>query len=206
MIPLTLLTTIIYGICFCLFYYCFISLVKRKWVAIRWRKLALYTTVFMAFGLSGEIFVNNAWSLVFGSPLWEYRLFPAHGGDVSYFFPFIWGSLGFFKYINDTTFHHFTPQQFLLPGIVMGSEAILVELLYNGTFLWLFGEYIFYYFPQNMGFFSHLSCWQVIPFYFMVGFATNLIITDQTNRDSHILTFLCIVSFYLMIIGALVLF
>jgi hypothetical protein len=205
MFELTIFSSLIYGFSVCIFYYLIVSGLKRKFVPIHCRKLLFYITIFCLFGLAGEVFVNNIWEYIFGSPLWEYRLFPAHGGDVSYFFPLIWGALGFYKYVNDTAIHRFKDQQHIKPGMVMGTEAVLIEIVYNGLFLWLFGSYIFYYLPANMGPLSHLSCWQVIPFYFMVGFFINELIVSQ-NKAGYRNRVLLRICFYWMVIGALILF
>jgi hypothetical protein len=129
--------------------------------------------------MAGEIVVNNFFLWLTNSPLWEYHLYPAHGGDVSYFFLGIWGALGFYKYINDEALHPPTDTEVLKPAIIMGTEAIVLELAYNGFFLLLFSQYIFYYLPENLGRLSHLSCLEVIPFYFAVGFCLSVLIKKQ---------------------------
>lgn len=205
MFEITVFSSVVYGLALCTVYYLVVSAIKKQLVRIHFRTAFFYITLFCLFGIAGEVFVNNIWEHIFGWPLWEYRLFPAHGGDISYFFPLIWGMLGFYKYINDTAFHRFAPNQHLKPAVIMGAEAILLELVYNGLFLLLFDEYIFYYLPANMGPLSHLSCWQVIPFYFVVGFFTSELIHGQQKAGYHNRVLLRI-AFYWMVIGALILF
>ncbi len=178
MIPVTLPNAILYCLVFSAIYYLGVCLYKRKFVPIEIPKLLFYISIFSAFGVAGEIVVNNLFLWLTDSPLWIYQLYPAHSGDVSYFFIGVWGALGFYKYINDTAIHRPT-NDVLKPAIIMGTEAIILELAYNGLFLILFNQYIFYYFPENLGRLSHLSCLEVIPFYFAVGFCLSILIKKQ---------------------------
>lgn len=203
MFELTAVTATIYSVLFACFYYTLVCIFKKQILSLQPRKLLYYISIFCLFGVAGEIFVNTLYTYIFHTPLWEYRLFPAHNGDVSYFFIFVWGELGFYKYINDTAFHRFTPDQHIVPGLIMGSEAILLEILYNGLFLLLFGSYIFYYLPGNVSIFSHLSCLQVIPFYFLVGFCINELINQQ-NKIGYGRCLYIILPFYWMIIASLI--
>ena len=204
MFSITLLSTIIFGITFCAAYYLIVSGIKKRWIQIEPLKLFFYISLFCLYGISGEIVVNTIWEYLFSQPLWEYKLFPTESGHISYFFPLIWGALGFYKYINDTVWHKFKPDQIILPGIIMGAEAIFLELLYNGLFLFVFGEYIFYYLPSNLGPLSHLSCLEVLPFYFLVGFVLNILVRQQNNVGYSRSTLLPI-SFYWLVILALLL-
>lgn len=203
MLAASLLNTILYGVLFSLSYYLLLCLYTRRVIPIDLRELFFYITIFCVLGVSGEVFTNTIWTHLFGEPLWQYRLFPAHGGSVSYFFVLIWGALGFYKYLNDHVVHPFTEESRLLPGAIMGGEAILLEILYNGLFLLLFGDYIFYYLPDDLGIFSHLSCLEVIPFYFLVGFVTHALISQRRKLGyrKHILVSLAL---YWMIVAVVV--
>ena len=205
MISITLLNVTAYSIGFSLVYYIGACIFVKRIIPIDLKKLIFYISLFCLFGVAGEVLVNNIYAHLFSIPLWEYRLFPAHDKDVSYFFLFVWGALGYYKYINDTAIHRFAPTRHILPGLIMGAEAIVLEVLYNGLFLLFFGSYIFYYFPDNLGFFSHLSCLQVIPFYFLVGLSTTALVNNQ-NKIGYGKNLLITLPFYWMIILALVLF
>lgn len=205
MFEINTLNTALFSTLFGLTYYLLVSLYKKRLVRLELRKLLFYVTIFSLFGITGEVFVNTIYDHLFHVPLWEYRIFPAHDGDISYFFIYIWGLLGFYKYINDTALHSFEPKKHLVPGLVMGAEAIVLEILYNGLFLLFFGNYIFYYFPENLSFFSHLSCLQVIPFYFMVGFCVNALINQQ-NKIGYGRSLIITLPFYWMIIISFVFF
>lgn len=201
MFEITLLNVTLYAVAFFFGYYLLVCAIKKRFIAIQPLKLFYYVSLFSLFGITGEAFVNTIWEYVMGEPLWEYYLFPLHGGDISYFFPLIWGALGFYKYVNDTAFHRYRPDQKIKPGVVMGTEAIFLELAYNGFYLLLFGSYIFYYLPANLGPLSHLSCLQVIPFYFVVGFFTDALIRKQ-NEVGYSKTTLMTIAFYWMVMIA----
>ncbi len=87
----------------------------------------------------------------------------------------------------------------------MGIEAIALELIYNGLFYLLFGGYVFYYLPTNMGVLSHLSCWQVLPFYFMIGLVTSWV-TKHYGKIGYDINVFPTLAFFWMVIAALVLF
>ncbi|MFT5831700.1 MAG: hypothetical protein ACI9SY_000067 [Candidatus Paceibacteria bacterium] len=204
MLSISILTTTIFGVLFCATYYLIVCALKRRWIQLEPKKLLFYVSLFCLYGIGGEIVVNSLWVYSFGEPLWEYRLFPAQNAHISYFFPLIWGSLGFYKYINDTVWHKFESNQVILPGLIMGAEAIFLEILYNGLFLLLFDEYIFYYLPASLGPFSHLSCLEVLPFYFMVGLVITILVKQQ-NKIGYSRSIVFTISFYWMIIAALLL-
>jgi hypothetical protein len=205
MFAVTLLGAVAYTVVFILMYYLGLFIYKRRVIRIEPWKLTFYITLFCVFGLSGEILVNTIWNTIFSSPLWEYQLFPTHSGDISYFFIFIWGGLGYYRYLNDTVIHRFKDAEILKPALIMGAEAILLELAYNGFFFLLFRSYIFYYLPGNLGIFSHISCLQVIPFYFIVGLFTSRIIIRE-NKIGFTKRILSTLLFYWMIILVLLFF
>lgn len=205
MFEVTLFSALIYTLSFSFLYYLGLCLYKRKVITLRLSELILYVTVFCIFGVAGEVLVNNIWELIFKSPLWEYRLYPAHDGDISYFFVFIWGGLGYYRYLNDKVIHGLQTKKYFKSGVIMGAEAVVLELAYNGFFLLLFGSYIFYYLPSNLGPFSHLSCLEVIPFYFAVGLLTSVLISCHKKIVSS-LHLGVLLTFYWGVTASIVLF
>ncbi len=194
-VEITFVTTTLFALGFLVSFYSIVCLISKKLIVPSFSTLFLYVTIFSLFGIIGEVFVNTLYERILGAPLWEYRLFPAHDGNISYYFIFIWGSLGFYKYFSD---HYFIKRKIseVSAGLVMGTEAVFLELVYNGLFLLIFDKYIFYYLPANLGPLSHLSCLQVIPFYFIVGLIVTKLITQQKKvRPSKSL-----LAFYWMII------
>lgn len=181
MFTISVINVAIYGISFILFFYLVASLSYGKLIRIDWKKLFLYITIFSLFGVIGEIFVNTLYNHFFGEYLWEYHLYPVHNGHISKMFIFVWGSLGVYKYLSEIVLTKFNLYTKGRAGLIMSLEAILLELWYNITFFALFGSYIFYYFPDNLGPLSHFSCLQVLPFYFIFGFVVTKLISHQVK-------------------------
>lgn len=205
MFGITLVNALTYVLGFSILYYLGLCLYVKRIIKIEPWKLLFYISLFCLFGISGEVIVNNVWKVIFSTPLWQYHLYPAHNGDISYFFLFIWGGLGYYRYLNDVAIHKFKSTQIFKPGLIMGAEALLLELAFNGGFFLFFNSYVFYYLPSNLGVLSHLSCLQVIPFYFVVGFFTSRIINYQ-NKSGYGRNIVTTLLFYWMVIIALIIF
>ena len=113
--------------------------------------------------------------------MWEYVFLPAHDGSITFAFVYIWAALGCYKYICDQLPPSFISKK-IPPGILLAIESMILEILYNGVFLLIFGSYFFYYFPANLGPFSHLSCLEVIPLYFFVGLITSRVLKNLSSK------------------------
>lgn len=151
----------------------------RRLIRPDFRLLFFYVTLFSLFGVVGEQFVNVAFKYLSGMPLWEYHMFPAHDGNVTQLFVYVWGVLGFYAYFRDTALFAGKSISPWIMSLVLGAEAIFIELLVNGSYYLLFNDYIFYYFPANLGPLSHFSCLQVVPFYMIVGLVTGKLIQQH---------------------------
>jgi len=171
-----------------------------KLIQPNYKRLSYYISLFTLFGVVGEVFVNTLFKYLFSSGLWEYHLYPAHNGDISYFFFGIWGTLGFYTYFRDYFFRGRSNKNALYSGLILGSEAMLIEIFANGSFYYLFGNYIFYYFPTNLGYFSHFSCLEVVPCYIAVGYGTTRLIWQQEELQYR--GFRTTLIFYWMIISS----
>lgn len=162
----------IYGIALLLCIVTMLWVIGRGRIRFEPRRFAYSIALFILLGATGEAFVNSTWDMAFGWPLWEYRLYPTHGGDISLFFPMIWGIFGTYSYMREQIGAHWFRKNSVISVLVLGGEAILLELFVNVPYKAIFGDYIFYYTPANLGPFSHYSCLQVIPFYAAVSIAT----------------------------------
>lgn len=116
-----------------------------------------------------EAVLGYAHTAFFGWRLWEYRVFPNHGGYGSFLGPLYWPWYGFHLYL----FHQVLAlrQQRLanttfLKGSCSGIDGPLLELLGNGLFLIISGGYMFYYTPSDLG---HLTSFGVMPHYVIGG-------------------------------------
>lgn len=178
-------------------FYAFFCLISKKILYPNWKKLIYIVFLFSLLGVIGEDFVNTFYELILGTPMWEYRLYPLHNGNISYFFPLLWGTLGFYTYWRNVVFHKDSSLNKFSAGLILGLEAIFIELLVNISYYFIFGDYIFYYFPENLWIFSHFSCLQVVPFYMLVGYVTSNMIQQQEKMD--FIHFRTTIIFYSMI-------
>ena len=189
-----------YGLFLIVLFYSTFSIIRRSKISLEKNELTYHVVLYMLFGLTGEEVVNTGWKLFFNSPLWEYKLYPIHNGNVSLFFFQIWGIFGFYTYIRNKAFPSINDLKLSYITLLSGIEAIFIELIVNVPYYYLFNDYIFYYYPANLGFFSHFSCLEVIPFYIAISITTRRLINAQrTSEFKHLKT---TISFYLMIIIA----
>lgn len=103
-----------------------------------------------------------------GWRLWEYRILPNHRAYGSDLGPITWPWYGFHVYLLEQVLHA-RRLQVGAPhwrGGMTGVDGPLLEILGNGLFLLFFGQYVFYYFPGELG---HLTSVLVIPHYALAG-------------------------------------
>ncbi len=179
MFEISLFNVTVFGLSWLLIFYLVASLLFGSFIKIEFKKFFFYITIFSLFGVVGEIFVNVIYHNLTGSYLWMYHLYPVHDGHISKMFIFVWGSLGAYKYLSEVLLRKFGLISEYSGGLIMAAEAIFLELLYNTTFYYFFNDYIFYYFPDNLGPLSHFSCLQVMPFYFIFGYIVSRLISRQ---------------------------
>lgn len=188
MFEVTITNAIIYTFFLIVFFYLFFCAIKKEFIKPNIKKLIYTIFIFTLLGVIGEDFVNTFYEIIFKEPLWEYKLFPTHNANITYLFPFIWGTLGFYTYFRNEVFLDNKSNRFL-SGAILGVEAVFIELIANVPYYYLFNDYIFYYLPANLGPFSHFSCLQVVPFYAMVGLVTtNLINQQEKLKYQHLKT------------------
>lgn len=197
MFEVNILNSILYSVGLIVLFYAFFCSVGKRLLRPEWKKLVYTVFVFSLLGVVGEDFVNSIYLIIFDVPLWEYHLYPLYSGNISYFFPLVWGTLGFYTYWRSVVFLDNSQMNSLRSGILLGTEAIFIELIVNIPYHMLFGDYIFYYLPDNLGPFSHYSCLQVIPFYILVGIVTSNMIEQQEKMNYR--HFRTTIFLYLMI-------
>ena len=143
------------------------ALLSHRFKKIDYRFALLYITTLALLGVFGEVLIDSLFNLFLNKPLWKYHLLPIHNGYTSYYSLCIWGMYGFYLYI----FHDFLKGKrsklsnnhlFFLVGV----EAIALEITINVLYIVIYGDYIFYYLPNDLW---HLTSIQAIPFYFLLG-------------------------------------
>ena len=163
-----MLTLIYFSVAWVLIVYLFNSLVARSFKKISIETAALYISTVALIGVFGEVFSDTLYNAVFGIPLWQYQVFPVHGGYTSYYSLFVWGMYGFYLYLLHDSLNGWHIESTRKLAAIISIEAIVLEFIFNGTFLLVFGSYFFYYLPNDLW---HLTTVQAIPFYFLAGIA-----------------------------------
>lgn len=143
------------------------AFLAHRFKKINYKYALLYITTVALLGVFGEILIDSLFKIFIGRPLWEYHLLPIHNGYTSYYSLAIWGMYGFYLYI----FHDFLSgkrsrlsKKYIT--VIVGLEALALEIAINTLYLAFFGDYIFYYLPND---FWHLTSVQAIPFYLLLG-------------------------------------
>jgi hypothetical protein len=121
---------------------------------------------------------------VFGWRLWEYQLLPNHRGYGSDLGPMTWPWYGFHFYLFNEALHHrqlvVVRRGAWLKGSITGIDGPLLEILGNGLFVLLFGQYVFYYFPGELG---HLTSVLVMPYYAAAGIVLVLVMRALNQAE-----------------------
>lgn len=142
-------------------------IIAKRFKRINIKQAILYICAVAMMGVVGEVFVGSLYNFLFDSKLWEYRVLPIHGGYTSYYALVIWGLMGFYLYLAHDTLDKRNIRAHKHLALIFGAEAVILEIAVNFSFLLLFGQYIFYYFPSDLW---HLTSIQTIPFYLVAGF------------------------------------
>ncbi len=103
-----------------------------------------------------------------GWRLWEYRLLPNHRGYGTYLGLITWPWYGFHLYLFEQALagRGLRIENVCWRGSLTGVDGPLLEILGNGLFLLMFGQYVFYYFPGDLG---HVTSTAVMPHYALAG-------------------------------------
>ena len=144
------------------------SLLARRWLVIEPYPLLLHTSgAFLVMAIM-EAALGLLHTELLGWRLWEYRILPNHHGYGSDLGPITWPWYGFHIYLLDQVLaaRRIRAEQPYVRGGMTGVDGPVLEILGNGLFLVLFGQYVFYYFPGELG---HLTSLLVIPHYALAG-------------------------------------
>ena len=105
---------------------------------------------------------------LFGWRLWEYHLLPNHRAYGSFLGPITWPWYGFHLCLFEEALARrgLEIHNVYWRGSVTGVDGPLLEILGNGLFVLIFGQYVFYYFPGDLG---HVTSLAVMPHYALAG-------------------------------------
>ncbi|MDZ7753371.1 MAG: hypothetical protein U5S82_17435 [Gammaproteobacteria bacterium] len=151
------------------------SRLAGRWLAIEAYPLLLYMSgAFLVMAIM-EASLGYMHTEALGWRLWEYRILPNHHGYGTDLGPITWPWYGFHLYLLDQVLsaRRLHAQGPVVRGGMTGVDGPLLEILGNGLFLLIFGQYVFYYFPGDLG---HLTSLLVIPHYALAGMVLYFII------------------------------
>ena len=157
------------------------SLLTRRWVRIDTYQLALSMAVAFPVAIVCEVYLGRLYQLVAGTPLWQYRVWPIHGGYTSLLNFIVWPVYGCYLYF----LHHVLRARriFIRPrwlqGIAAGIDGPLLEILANGFFLLFYGTFYFYYLPGDL---HHYTSVRVMPLYMVMGVILTLLLGYLRQR------------------------
>lgn len=150
--------------------YAFNSLLAHRFPAISVRRLLVYISAMAALGVVGEVVYDTAYNYFFGHPLWVYHLAGIHDAYTSVYSLFLWGGIiGTHLYLLHNTLQKKGIVSLHTLAFIFCGEAILLEALVNLSFRAVFGDYVYYYLPSDLG---HITSVQTLPLYLLAGYIT----------------------------------
>jgi hypothetical protein len=157
------------------FFYLLASLLTRSWMRVDAYRLALFMAVAFLVAILCEVTLGKLYGLLIGKPLWQYRVWPIHGGYTSALNFIVWPVYGYYWYFLHRVLQAYRVQirQTWLKGMASGFDGPLLEILANGFFLLFYGTFYFYYLPGDL---RHFTSIQVVPLYMLMGICLSLVI------------------------------
>jgi hypothetical protein len=155
--------------------YLLAALLARRWLRADPYELLLCMTTGFFVAIVCEVGLGNAYRLLFGTPLWQYRVWPIHAGYTSALNLIIWPVYGYYWYFLHEVLvaRRVQIQRPWLRGLAAGLDGPLLEVLANGFFLLFYGTFYFYYRPGDL---RHFTSFQVVPLYMVMGVCLSLVI------------------------------
>jgi len=142
-------------------------LIARQIKTIDVSKATYYVSAMSMLGVIGEILIDSIYRVINGGPLWVYRVMPIHGGYTSFYSIVIWGMVGFQLYLIHDTLAKKKITDINRLAIFFAVEAILLEGLFNFSFLAIYGKFVYYYLPNDIW---HITSLQAFPLYLIAGY------------------------------------
>ena len=163
--------------------------VRGEWPVLEPGRAVVHAALVFSLAVMFEVLVNSAHERLFGEKLWEYRVLPVHGGDVSLLAPLVWSAYGLHLYwLRDSLVRRFgaVGQSGTLQALLVGIEApFIFEVVGNLLFILLLGSFYAWYVPGD---FWHLTSFRVVPVYMIsawIGFRMLDFIEYRMTRMSR---------------------
>lgn len=166
---------LVFSISFCLFFapwlYLFNCMLASKSLSVDVPVLVLYMGATFFCAQLGEVGVDTLFQFFINRPAWEYKIWPAHNGYISYAGVFMWPLYGFFLYFLHSALHQ-NPRfarfdNDIHKAVILGAGAMILEILANLYSLTLFDSYFFYYLRGDL---HHFTTVEIFVPYVMLGF------------------------------------
>lgn len=150
-------SAVIFTAAFCVFFtpllYLFGCLVAREWIVPEWNRLGLYMGATFMGGALAEILVGSLGEAALGRLVWQYQIWPEHGGYTTGVGAVMWPMYGFYLYCLHTALRKrgFTAiENVFFSGVLIAVDAMILETLANIFSLATFNIYYFYYFAGDL--------------------------------------------------------
>lgn len=175
--------------------YLFNCLFVRQFLKIDVPTLCLYIGVVFCCAILIEITANTLFTWVLDRPAWLYKIFPIHDGYTSASAPVLWTVYAFHLYL----FHQaikikgskFLDNNFT-KAVLIGMDAMILEIFVNTFSLILFNSYYFYYLQGDL---NHFTTIEIFIPYMSCSFVGLLLLSvlNQEHRPKKAIGF----GFYL---------
>jgi len=165
--------------------YLFNCILAKHLIKPQIQPILLYGSTIMLLGVFGEVLIGSLYQTIFQTKLWEYRAAPIHNSHTSLYSIFIWFFYGLHLWLLHSNFNKENKLSKISFPLLLGFEALIVEILVNLTYLSLTGTYIFYYFPSDM---FHLTSVQAIPIYILAGYIIPKVIRKMESNHRFFIT------------------
>jgi len=171
------------------------SAIARQFKRIDLKMVFVYFSTIALIGLFGEIFLDTAYNLFVGHPLWYYQIYPIKGGYTSSFAIVTWGAYGFHLYLlHDSLQAKWSITRTRHLALIIALEGLVLEAALTLSAKFYLGRYMYYYLPGDLW---HVSSFQNIPFYFIFGVVA-IHALRHVRKDPRFFT--CMNSFLLLVL------
>ncbi|MFM2483825.1 hypothetical protein [Celerinatantimonas yamalensis] len=165
-------------------FYFLSSLLLRSWVRIDVYQLMLSMAVTFLVAIVCEVGLGKLYFLVIGKPLWQYHVWPIHGGYTSALNFIIWPVYGVYQYFLHQVLvaKKVELRPHWLIGLASGIDGPILEILANVFFLLFYKTFYFYYLPDDM---KHFTSVQVVPLYMIMGAILSVVLEHLRRRPRN---------------------
>ena len=163
----------IYGIAIVASVYVFCCIRHKRILKIEPKMAIFYISSLVMIGALSELFCDTVYVHLFHERLWYYRFLPIHHAYTSQYSPVVWGAMGLYLYFMHRNYEKWNPRQLIYLSAFFAVETVIMEGTAVGFSRLFLGNYIFYYNPGNL---FHVTSLQSLPFFFLVGVLTLLIL------------------------------